>query len=44
LKLGRLAGEAGGIITEIAGASNAKAKRELAREPTHPSRSQGFAT
>ena len=39
-----LAGEAGvWMMTEIGGASNAKAKRELAWRPTHPSWRQGFA-
>ncbi|HTU84872.1 MAG TPA: NAD(P)-dependent oxidoreductase [Solirubrobacteraceae bacterium] len=43
--LGRLAaGEAGVVMmTEIRGASNAKAKRELGWEPGHPSWRQGFA-
>jgi nucleoside-diphosphate-sugar epimerase len=42
--IGRLfAGEAGAIMmTEIRGASNAKAKRELAWHPAHPSWRQGF--
>ncbi len=42
--LGRLfAGEAGvAMMTEVRGASNAKAKRELARHPAHPSWRQGF--
>jgi hypothetical protein len=30
-------------MTEIRGASNAKAKRELAWRPRHPSWRQGFA-
>jgi nucleoside-diphosphate-sugar epimerase len=39
-----LAGEAGVVMmTDARGASNAKAKRELAWRPTHPSRRQGFA-
>jgi nucleoside-diphosphate-sugar epimerase len=39
-----LAGEPGVVMmTEIRGASNAKAKRELAWRPTHPSWRQGFA-
>ena len=39
-----LAGEAGVVMmTEIRGASNAKAKRELAWRPAHPSWRQGFA-
>jgi nucleoside-diphosphate-sugar epimerase len=39
-----LAGEAGVVMmTEIRGASNAKAKRELAWHPAHPSWRQGFA-
>ncbi len=39
-----LAGEAGvAMMTEIRGASNAKAKRELAWSPAHPSWRQGFA-
>lgn len=44
--VGRLfAGEAGAVMmTEIRGASNAKAKRELAWRPGHPSWRQGFAT
>jgi nucleoside-diphosphate-sugar epimerase len=38
------AGEAGALMmTEIRGASNAKAKRELAWHPAHPSWRQGFA-
>jgi nucleoside-diphosphate-sugar epimerase len=43
--MGRLfAGEAGTVMmTEIRGASNAKAKRELAWHPAHPSWRQGFA-
>jgi nucleoside-diphosphate-sugar epimerase len=43
--IGRLfAGEAGvAMMTEIRGASNAKAKRELAWAPAHPSWRQGFA-
>ena len=43
--VGRLfAGEAGVVMmTEIRGASNAKAKRELAWSPAHPSWRQGFA-
>jgi nucleoside-diphosphate-sugar epimerase len=43
--LGRLlAGEAGVVMmTELRGASNAKAKRELAWRPAHPSWRQGFA-
>jgi nucleoside-diphosphate-sugar epimerase len=43
--IGRLfAGEAGLLMmTEIRGASNAKAKRELAWQPAHPSWRQGFA-
>jgi nucleoside-diphosphate-sugar epimerase len=43
--VGRLAaGEAGAIMmTEIRGASNAKAKRELGWQPAHPSWRQGFA-
>ncbi len=43
--IGRLfAGEAGVVmLTEIRGASNAKAKRELAWCPGHPSWRQGFA-
>jgi nucleoside-diphosphate-sugar epimerase len=43
--VGRLfAGEAGVVMmTEIRGASNAKAKRELAWRPAHPSWRQGFA-
>jgi nucleoside-diphosphate-sugar epimerase len=44
--VGRLAaGEAGAVLmTELRGASNAKAKRELAWRPAHPSWRQGFAT
>jgi nucleoside-diphosphate-sugar epimerase len=43
--VGRLfGGEAGAVMmTEIRGASNAKAKRDLAWRPTHPSWRQGFA-
>ena len=43
--VGRLfAGEAGvAMMTEARGASNAKAKRELAWRPAHPSWRQGFA-
>jgi nucleoside-diphosphate-sugar epimerase len=43
--IGRLfAGEAGVVMmTEIRGASNAKAKRELGWRPAHPSWRQGFA-
>jgi nucleoside-diphosphate-sugar epimerase len=43
--IGRLfAGEAGVVMmTEIRGASNAKAKRELAWRPAHPSWRQGLA-
>jgi nucleoside-diphosphate-sugar epimerase len=38
------AGEAGArMMTEVRGASNAKAKRELAWQPAHPSWRQGFA-
>jgi nucleoside-diphosphate-sugar epimerase len=38
------AGEAGVVMmTEIRGASNAKAKRELRRRPAHPSWRRGFA-
>ena len=38
------AGEAGVVMmTEIRGASNAKAKRELAWQPQHPSWREGFA-
>jgi nucleoside-diphosphate-sugar epimerase len=40
----QLAGEAGVVMmTEIRGASNAKAKRELRWQPAHPSWRQGFA-
>jgi nucleoside-diphosphate-sugar epimerase len=44
--VGRLfAGEAGVMMmTELRGASNAKAKRELGWRPAHPSWRQGFAT
>ncbi len=44
--VGRLfAGEAGAVMmTELRGASNAKAKRELAWYPAHPSWREGFAT
>jgi nucleoside-diphosphate-sugar epimerase len=44
--VGRLfAGEAGVVMmTEVRGASNAKAKRELGWRPAHPSWRQGFAT
>jgi nucleoside-diphosphate-sugar epimerase len=39
------AGEAGAVImTELRGASNAKAKRELGWRPDHPSWRGGFAT
>ena len=31
------------MMTEIRGASNAKAKRELGWQPSHPSWRQGFA-
>jgi hypothetical protein len=43
--IGRLvAGEPGVVMmTEIRGASNAKAKRELRWHPAHPSWRQGFA-
>ena len=43
--VGRLfAGEAGVVLmTEVRGASNAKAKRELGWRPAHPSWRQGFA-
>jgi nucleoside-diphosphate-sugar epimerase len=43
--IGRLfAGEAGVVMmTELRGASNAKAKRELGWQPKHPSWRQGFA-
>ncbi len=43
--VGRIfAGEAGArMMTEVRGASNAKAKRELAWRPAHPSWRQGFA-
>ncbi len=43
--IGRLfAGEAGVVMmTELRGASNAKAKRELAWRPAHPSWREGFA-
>jgi nucleoside-diphosphate-sugar epimerase len=43
--LGQLAvGEAGiAMLTEIRGASNAKAKRELGWQPRHASWRQGFA-
>ncbi len=40
-----LAGEAGVVMmTELRGASNAKAKRELGWRPEHPSWREGFAT
>src|SRR5262245_47251186 len=44
--IGRLfAGEVGAVLmTELRGASNAKAKRELGWRPSHPSWRQGFAT
>jgi nucleoside-diphosphate-sugar epimerase len=44
--IGRLfAGEAGAVMmTELRGASNEKAKRELGWQPRHPSWRQGFAT
>jgi nucleoside-diphosphate-sugar epimerase len=44
--VGRMfAGEAGAVMmTEIRGASNEKAKRELGWQPGHPSWRQGFAT
>ncbi len=43
--IGRMfAGEAGAVMmTEVRGASNAKAKRELAWRPAHPSWREGFA-
>jgi hypothetical protein len=43
--IGRLfAGQAGVVMmTELRGASNAKAKRELAWRPAHPSWREGFA-
>lgn len=43
--IGRLlAGEAAAVMmTEVRGASNAKAKRELGRRPRHPSWRRGFA-
>jgi hypothetical protein len=43
--IGRLfAGEAGVVkMTEVRGSSNAKAKRELAWRPQHPSWREGFA-
>jgi nucleoside-diphosphate-sugar epimerase len=43
--IGRLfAGEAGAVMmTEVRGASNAKAKRELGWQPKHPSWRQGFS-
>ena len=40
----RAAGEAAAVLmTELRGASNAKAKREIGWLPAHPSRRQGFA-
>jgi hypothetical protein len=44
--IGRLfAGEVGVVMmTELRGASNAKARRELEWRPAHPSWRQGFAT
>jgi nucleoside-diphosphate-sugar epimerase len=44
--IGRLfAGEVGVVMmTELRGASNAKAKRELGWHPAHPSWRDGFAT
>jgi nucleoside-diphosphate-sugar epimerase len=40
-----LAGEAGAVMmTEVRGASNAKAKRELGWQPRHPSWRQGFGS
>ncbi len=43
--VGRMFGGEAGVVmmTEIRGASNAKAKRELAWRPTHPSWREGFA-
>jgi hypothetical protein len=43
--IGRLfAGEAGVVMmTDVRGATNANAKRELAWQPKHPSWRQGFA-
>jgi nucleoside-diphosphate-sugar epimerase len=39
-----LTGETGAVMmTELRGASNAKAKRELGWEPAHPSWREGFA-
>ena len=42
--VGRLFAGEGGVVmmTELRGASNAKAKRELAWRPAHPSWRQGF--
>jgi predicted phosphodiesterase len=44
-RVGRLfAGEAGVVtMTELRGSSNAKAKREIAWRPAHPSWREGFA-
>jgi hypothetical protein len=44
--IGRVAaGEVGAVVmTEIRGASNAKAKRELGWAPRHPSWREGFGT
>jgi FlaA1/EpsC-like NDP-sugar epimerase len=39
------AGEVGAVLmTELRGASNARAKRELGWQPRHPSWRQGFTT
>jgi nucleoside-diphosphate-sugar epimerase len=39
------AGEVGAVLlTELRGASNARAKRELGWQPRHPSWRQGFVT
>jgi nucleoside-diphosphate-sugar epimerase len=39
------AGEVGAVLmTELRGASNARAKRELGWQPRHPSWRHGFAT
>jgi hypothetical protein len=43
--IGRLAADEAGVVmmTDVRGASNAKAKRELGWRPAHPSWRHGFA-
>jgi hypothetical protein len=38
----RFVGEVGAVMTELRGASDAKAKRELGWRPAHPSWRRGF--